>query len=241
MVDVVTYRWPDKWKYISTNKVGNDTYSDKSKNEMADGVYYDDRYVDNLHAGIAKYLTIPHKIVHFDETTGFADPFPGWFQLMSFMGRSEPFLFITLDCVLVNNIDDLVRMGRENGCLTCSPCVTKKSNPNTNAVWVEGCQEYHELFKSRYHADTTVFSDTQNNYSAQPWEHDEDFIIKEVPYKLYPREWRLSYRMSEARPPEDSVKFINFHGLPKPHQAIEGYKRHGKKWQSDWLKEYWHV
>lgn len=218
-VNIVTYLWPYKWQYIATKK------------HKTDGVLYTEEYVEKLHNSITRNLSYPHEFHHFDKNN-FMDPFPGWFQLMSFMQLPFPFMFFSLDTVITGSLDEVVDFAREKNKLTvCRDVVPESLLPNMNMAWIQDCQYLYKKFKEIY-GDGSLFTNDRNDYSKQPVYHDEDFLEKYGSYEFFPDKWRISYKIGlrdNEAPLKPDLKIINFHGYPKPHQVED--RRIEKHWR----------
>ena len=210
MVDIVTYRWDQPWEYIATRAYGKP------------GVLYTEEHVNMTHRMIRKNMSLPFQIYHYSRdgadkvgddviSCEFVDEYPGWYQFFSFMRRERPYLFISLDNVIVDDLAPFVEYARGKGFHTSvDPC---DKSCYTGVCWIENCQEYADLFDEFFHSDDFTTNDKK-------W-HDEMFIERKiVNYGKFPTEWICSYKRQYLRKRKcREAKIYMFNGFPKHYEV----------------------
>ena len=215
------------------------------------GTKYSLDYVQVLYNMVQRHLTIPHKFICFSDhvkpqkiLTGdiefrkFKDShYEGWWNKMQlFREESDlkgPCLYMDLDVVLLDNINDLATFGDDMtfGVINDFNILTKEYNSSimkfnnevaTDLVWKPFLQQKTEVMK---------LQGDQNAMSK---------LVKGSQYlKVMPDEWSYSYKWFSRQAPrfdkskwtfekKDKAKVAVFHGRPLPHDSDQ-----------DWVKKEW--
>ena len=215
------------------------------------GTQYSLDYVQVLYNMVQRHLTIPHKFICFSDhvkpqkiLTGdiefrkFKDShYEGWWNKMQlFREESDlkgPCLYMDLDEVLLDNINDLATFGDDMtfGVINDFNILTKEYNSSimkfnnevaTDLVWKPFLQQKTELMK---------LQGDQNAMSK---------LVKGSQYlKVMPDEWSYSYKWFSRQDPrfdkrkwtfekKDKAKVAVFHGRPFPHESTQ-----------EWVKKEW--
>ena len=215
------------------------------------GTKYSLDYVQVLYNMVQRHLTIPHKFICFSDhvkpqkiLTGdiefrkFKDShYEGWWNKMQlFREESDlkgPCLYMDLDVVLLDNINDLATFGDDMtfGVINDFNILTKEYNSSimkfnnevaTDLVWKPFLQQKTELMK---------LQGDQNAMSK---------LVKGSQYlKVMPDEWSYSYKWFSRQDPrfdkskgtfekKDKAKVAVFHGRPFPHESTQ-----------EWVKKEW--
>ena len=215
------------------------------------GTKYSLDYVQVLYNMVQRHLTIPHKFICFSDhvkpqkiLTGdiefrkFKDShYEGWWNKMQlFREESDlkgPCLYMDLDVVLLDNINDLATFGDDMtfGVINDFNILTKEYNSSimkfnnevaTDLVWKPFLQQKTELMK---------LQGDQNAMSK---------LVKGSKYlKVMPDEWSYSYKWFSRQDPrfdkskwtfekKDKAKVAVFHGRPFPHESTQ-----------EWVKKEW--
>jgi len=162
---------------------------------------YDGAYVRKLRNMVAKHLTVPHRFICYTdkpvegvECREIEDQwkqYPGyWAKTKLFkVGVPKPFLYIDLDSVLLQNIDDLIPKNKVlTTCRTVklSSIGTKHKEANRGyrgPWWYAKCQS-HVIYvpEGEYKQPTDV--------DVSYWVGDQDWLGWEYPdIAFYPDEW----------------------------------------------------
>ena len=215
------------------------------------GTKYSLDYVQVLYNMVQRHLTIPHKFICFSDhvkpqkiLTGdiefrkFKDShYEGWWNKMQlFREESDlkgPCLYMDLDVVLLDNINDLATFGDDMtfGVINDFNILTKEYNSSimkfnnevaTDLVWKPFLQQKTELMK---------LQGDQNAMSK---------LVKGSQYlKVMLDEWSYSYKWFSRQDPrfdkskwtfekKDKAKVAVFHGRPFPHESTQ-----------EWVKKEW--
>lgn len=231
------------------------------------GDKYGSEYVNKLYGMVSRNLTIPFKMTCFtDDDTGVlpqisTHPLPsldlpagtperGWNKLSTFQndlaGLEGEALFLDLDVVIVDNIDDLFSFPAEFAIIQDAKLKRKKIGNSS-------------VYRFKIGAHEAILKKFQSNFSSIQAKHrnEQAYLSAEVNalgklsfwpeawcpsfkyHCMYP--WPLNYFMT-ARIPE-GAKIIIFHGHPEPDEAIAGittkWYRHVRP--TKWIEKYWHA
>ena len=192
---------------------------------------YTEEHVNMTHRMIRNHMSIPFQIHHYSRNGAdkvgddvvshdFVDEYPGWYQFFSFMRRERPYLFISLDNVIVKDLAPFVEYGHGKGLCTCQSY--EPGSVHTGIVWVENCQKYHKLFDNFFHSKEFTTDDSK-------WQ-DEKFIEHRIKtFKTFPLGWGRSYK-NHLKKGKDcrGVKFFSFTGFPKHYELLE---------KEEWIKK----
>lgn len=222
-------------------------------------------YVNRLYGMVARNLTKPFRFVCFTENDeGIRpeveiQPLPelhipeglperGWRKLTVFArgfgGLEGPTLFLDLDVVIVDNIDDLFTYPGE------FLIVHDKLRPNK----MEGNSSVFRFEPGKYPEILDYFVENFEQVRGEV-RHEQAYLSREMvklgKMQFWPDEWVPSFKYGCAPPLWKSffkapsiptgAKVILFHGLPNPPEAAEGisgkWYRHIKP--SPWINDYW--
>ena len=229
------------------------------------GNKYGPDYVNKLYNMVAKHLTKSFRFICFTENKigihGNIEIFPlpqikmaqnkperGWRKLSILQKGLHDIkgtcLFLDLDIVIVDNIDDLV--GLKGEFFIAFDKLKRKSKIGNSSVF---------RFEASAHDD--IYQNFNNNYSKILHEFRNEqaylssMIVKKGIFQYWPETWcpsfkyhcvpnfPLNYFLSPTIP--TGAKIILFHGLPEPNEAAIGksgkWYRYIKK--SPWINEHW--
>ncbi len=222
-------------------------------------------YVNRLYAMVEKNLTIPFRFVCFTEKSNGIraeveiQPLPeldlpkgiperGWRKLTVFAkqfgGLEGATLFLDLDVVIVDNIDELFSVDGE--------FLIIKDHKRRHRL--EGNSSVFR-FEIGKHSD--ILDYFINNFEKVRSEvrHEQAYLSKQMHKKGILKFWQTSWMPSfkyhcapnlliswfKAPTIPDNAKIIIFHGLPNPPEAIKGisgkWYRHLKP--ATWIEKYW--
>lgn len=219
------------------------------------GTEFSAEYVNKLYYGIKRNTTIPFKFYCFTEDSTSINsnvkilPFSidylkGWWNKMYLFhpdnGLSGDVLFLDLDVLITNNIDDFLQP-RDNFTIMCKGIFD--SNPKENNIFNSSMYLFNHD-KMSYMWDIFV----KNIEDMAKLKGDQCFLSKYLDHskvdifqKLFPDRLK-SYKWDcyeNGFPAGTSM--IHFHGNPRPHQAIsETITAGGKIYKPrSWVKDYW--
>ncbi len=222
-------------------------------------------YVNKLYAMVERNLTFPFIFTCFTENShgirsevkiqplpelALPDNIPerGWRKLTvfakNFGGLSGSTLFLDLDVVIVDNMDDFFTLPGEFF------IAHDKRNPQK----MEGNSS---VFRFEIGAYPEILHYFEQNFEKVKSEvrHEQAYLSRELhkkgKLKFWPDEWVPSFKYRcapswikswfEAPVIPKDAKVILFHGLPNPPEAIKGIS--GKWYRhiqpSPWIKEHW--
>lgn len=222
------------------------------------GDKYSSQYVNVLYNMVKRHTTVPHKFVCFTEDTNGIDPnveclpLPDmkvtkgwWFKPLFFNPDLLPEgtrLFLDLDLVIFNNIDNLFTYEPGKFCIIRD--FNRFQQPNWNRM-------NSSVFRLDYKDQAHVYKE----FVRDPVQHirrfhgDQDFIFSQVKnnFAFWPDEWIQSYKWEmRGKPPMTRLptgrNFVEpgepkilpntsvavFHGDPNPHNCID-----------EWPKQHW--
>ena len=222
-------------------------------------------YVNKLYAMVERNITLPFRFICFTENNSGIrseveiQPLPeldlpeniperGWRKLTVFAkdfgGLSGKTLFLDLDVVIVDNIDDFFTV--EGNFLIAHD----KKNPKK----MEGNSSVFRFEIGKYSQILSYFEENFDQIKSEV-RHEQAYLSREI-HKLGELEfWNdawvpsFKYRCApswirswfEAPSIPKNAKIILFHGLPNPPEAIQGIS--GKWYRhiqpSPWIKKYW--
>tara|TARA_B100001778_G_C18491997_1_gene585505 strand:- start:244 stop:957 length:714 start_codon:yes stop_codon:yes gene_type:complete len=227
------------------------------------GTKYSADYVNRLYGMVQRQLSLPHRFVCLTEDTAGIDSaietLPllrndlkhSYTKLQLFLNPLHDIegdiLFLDLDTVILNPIDDLFL-----------------HEPNAEFIglheWFDDflgsstfrfeagkfpfiLEEWDNAVQNRFTEENTFDNATNetnltyhdlNAFPPEVYRGDQEWITKalrdrEVPIHWYPDGWLLSYKwhVQKEKPFMDAMS-ITFHGLPKPHQVT-----------ADWVLKNW--
>ncbi len=222
-------------------------------------------YVNRLYAMVNKNLTIPFRFVCFTENSDGIrkeveiKPLPeldlpaniperGWRKLTVFAkdfgNLSGTTLFLDLDVVIVDNIDELFKIDGEF--LIVRDHKRRRRNEGNSSVFRFEIGKYPEILDYFIKNFEKVRSEVR---------HEQAYLSKQMhrlgKLKFWPNSWTPSFKyhcapnllLSWFKAPTipKDAKIIIFHGLPNPPEAIKGisgkWYRHIKP--TPWIKDYW--
>ncbi len=229
------------------------------------GDKFDASYVNRLYGMVSRNLNLPFKFVCFtDNSSGIRDeviikPLPkldlppniperGWRKLTLFSkdlgGLSGKALFLDLDVVIVDNIDDFFKIDGEF--LIVRDHKRRRRNEGNSSVFRFEIGKYPEILDYFVKNFEKVRAEVR---------HEQAYLSKQMHKKgilqFWPNEWTPSFKyhaipkfpislFKEPTIPK-GAKIIIFHGLPTPKDAIEG--KSGKWYRflkpTKWIKDYW--
>lgn len=221
-------------------------------------------YVNRLYGMVSRHLTLPFKFVCFtDNASGIYPeieiqslpkldlpkntPERGWQKLTVFSkdfgGLTGKTLFLDLDVVIVDNIDDFFNV--KGDFLIINDTKRDKQEGNSSVFRFE-IGKYPEILSHFEQNFNTIKSEVR---------HEQAYLSREI-YKLgklnfWQNQWTPSFKYnccpnwfaSWFKKPfiPSGAKIIIFHGLPNPPEAIKGISG---KWYRHiqpavWIKDYW--
>ena len=222
-------------------------------------------YVNKLYAMVERNLTIPFRFVCFTEDPKgirqeveiqslpeieLPDNIPerGWRKLTvfaeNFGGLSGRTLFLDLDVVIVNSIDEFFTIPGDFLIAFDSKKVKKKEgNSSVFRFEIGQYPQILEYFKENF------------EQVRKEVRHEQAYLSREMnklgKMQFWPKKWVPSFKyhcapswirswFESPHIPEDA-KIILFHGLPNPPEAIKGIS--GKWYRhiqpSPWIEKYW--
>jgi len=222
-------------------------------------------YVNKLYAMVEKNLTIPFRFVCFTENGNgvrseveiqalpelkLSDNIPerGWRKLTvfaeNFGGLSGQTLFLDLDVVIVDNMDDFFTVPGD------FLIAHDKKNPKKR----EGNSSVFRFEIGKYPQILSYFEENFDQIKNEV-RHEQAYLSREI-HKLealqfWNDDWVPSFKYRcapswirswfEAPSIPKDAKIILFHGLPNPPEAIKGIS--GKWYRhiqpSPWIEKYW--
>lgn len=229
------------------------------------GTKFPPLYVDRLYGMVARNLTKPFRFICFTENgEGIRpeveiQPLPelhipeglperGWRKLSVFAkdfgGLEGPTLFLDLDVVIVDNIDDFFTYPGD------FLIVHDKLRPGK----MEGNSSVFRFEPGKYPEILDYFIENFEQVRGEV-RHEQAYLSREMAklgkMQFWPDEWVPSFKYGCAPPLWQSffkapsipgnAKIILFHGLPNPPEAAQGisgkWYRHIKP--SPWINDYW--
>ncbi len=229
------------------------------------GTKYPADYVNRLQRMVARHLSRPHRFICLtDDAAGLnegIEPFPippmpvdvsgperGWNKILTFSTELYDLqgqcLFLDLDLLVVDNIDDLFAM--EGDVLIIKDWLKHDGTGNSSVYRFE-IGKHPEVLQE--------FIDRWPNVKKE-YRNEQEFIsavlLRKGALKYWPDEWCRSFKrhcmqpfpLSLFRMPAipDGAKVIVFHGHPHPDEAIKG--KSGKWYRTvrptAWIEDYWH-
>lgn len=178
-------------------------------------------YVDKLHAGVERNLTVPFTFREVTEAD-LPEGRTGWFNKLHLLEMFDgDVLYIDLDVILTGNIDHLVYLGQ-----------TDRSK-----IWARDDWSYPAT-KPRYGKEATINSsvmfwhgrwDMSGAERLIPETHGDQGIITQLFWPdrigLLPNGSIKSYKYDVRDRFAQPEPVVVFHGNPKPHQLTEGWVR----------------
>lgn len=222
-------------------------------------------YVNKLYAMVARNLTLPFRFVCFTEkgegirSEVEIQPLPeldipsnlperGWRKLSVFAkdfgGLSGKTLFLDLDVVIVDNIDDLFTVSGEF-LIAHDKHKPQKMEGNSSVFRFE-IGKYPEILENFEKNFTQIRNEVRHEQAYLSREMHKlgklrfwkDAWVPSFKYRCAPS-WIRSWFEAPSIP--DKAKIILFHGLPNPPEAIKGIS--GKWYRhiqpSPWIEEHW--
>ncbi len=229
------------------------------------GTKYGAEYVNKLYGMVDRNLTLPFHFVCFtDDATGIRSevsilPLPflqlpkgtperGWNKLSTLQqglgGLTGQALFLDLDIVIVDNIDDLLTYPAPFAII--QDAKLSRQMIGNSSVYRFEIGRYHDVldyFQQNFHSIQKEHRNEQAYLSAEIHKRGE---LNFWPHAWCPsfkyhcmKHWPLAY-FQDATIPKDA-KILIFHGHPVPSEAILGetYAWYRPVRPTPWLKEYW--
>lgn len=223
-------------------------------------------YVNKLYAMVKRNITLPFRFVCFTEDNNGIhpdveiQPLPelnipeniperGWRKLSVFAkdfgGLSGKTLFLDLDVVIVDNIDDFFNV----------PGDFLIAHDKHKPTKMEGNSSVFR-FEIGKHTDVLEYFEANFNTVKNEVRHEQAYLSKQIhkigKLQFWQDSWVPSFKYRcapswikswfEAPSIPKDAKIILFHGLPNPPEAIKGIS--GKWYRhiqpSPWIEEYWH-
>lgn len=229
------------------------------------GTKYGADYVNKLYGMVSRNITLPFQMVCFtDDPTGInpavitqdlpplnlpeGAPERGWNKLTTlekdFGGLTGEVLFLDLDVVIVDNIDELFSYPAEFAIIRDAKLT--RSMVGNSSVYRFKIGRYDDVLQSFRKNFSTVQKDYRNE---QAYLSDE--VRKKGDLSFWPDGWCPSYKYHCMKPwplnyfqdafIPDGAKVLIFHGHPVPSEAIEGittkWYRHVRP--TPWIADYW--
>ena len=201
------------------------------------GTKYSSLYVNKLYSMVQRNLTIPHRFICFTDDINGINPeieckpiIPtsehavGWWHKISFFAEkiddlSGTMLFLDLDVVIVNNIDDFFTYEPNKFCIVLDTGFRHKTIYNSSIFRME-IGKYSYIYEDYLNNSRTIMRSMLG---------DQDLITQKINNpSLWPAQWVPSYKndlTNHGRKPAiitPETKIIIFHGHPKPNEAIMG-------------------
>ena len=218
-------------------------------------VYYGDKYstdyVQVLYNMVQRNTTVPHKFIVYTDHVKlhkivdgdieyrqfFHHDLQGWWNKMQLYSPEAclkgPTLYMDLDVVILNNIDQMFNFGDDNtfGVIRDFNPATGQFNSSIIKFNNEIAQEY--IWKP-FIADKQKYLKLQGDQNAM------SVLIEKCPHlKIMPDEWTFSYKWNNRIKPRfhktewtfecasESLVSV-FHGQPNPHESTQ-----------EWVKNHW--
>ncbi len=229
------------------------------------GDKYPADYVNRLYAMVKRNLTLPFQLVCFTEhseginpdveirplpSLGLPDNIPerGWLKLATFQNPladlSGTALFLDLDVVIVDNIDDLFTFDAEF--VLCIDEKKKAQRIGNSSVY---------RFEIGKHADVLEYF--LNNFDTIKKQHrnEQAYLSSQMNMKntlsFWPQQWCPSFKYHcipkfprnfwQEPAISEGAKIVLFHGKPEPYEAEKGVS--GKWYRHfrpvSWITKYW--
>ena len=228
------------------------------------GEKYSAEYVNRLYGMVQRQLSLPHRFVCLTEdSTGIdsvietlplirTDLKHSYTKLQLFLNPLHDIqgqiLFLDLDTVILNSIDDLFLHKPEAKFIGLHEWFDDFLGSSTFRFEAGQfpfiLEEWDKSVKGRFteeHIFDAATKETNlqyhdlNSFPPEVYRGDQEWITKALrdkgePIEWYPDGWLLSYKwhVETGKPFMDS-KSITFHGLPKPHEVTD----------IDWVQENW--
>ena len=229
------------------------------------GNKYGPEYVNKLYGMIKRNITLPFVLTCFTDNDSGINPdintselpkldLPsdtperGWNKLSTLKtnlgGLNGEVLFLDLDVVIVDNIDELFSYSAEF--VIIKDTKLKRSVTGNSSVY---------RFKIGEHSDILQTFQKDFDTVKKQYRNEQAYLSAEVHKKnqlsYWPKEWcpSFKYHCMKAWPqnyfkdPEipEGAKIVIFHGHPEPHEAIAGITQ---KWyrfvrQTQWVGIHW--
>ena len=181
------------------------------------GTKYSSEYVNKLHSMVERNLTIPHEFVCITDdpegvncrTIKYEDDLPGWWGKLTFF-KKRPYnlkgrlLFLDLDIVILNNIDDIATFPHEFGIIKDWHYESYNSS-----VFVLDVGKRRKVW------------DKFNNRVMNRLHGDQDWITDHAKAELFPNDWCLSYKTHAVF--GQAGKIMVFQGNPCPHEVNDSW------------------
>lgn len=179
-------------------------------------------YVNKLHSQVTKNVTLPHRFLCLtDDPTGVtADCVPvspwlpkWWGKLTVFQkapyGLSGKLLFIDLDTIIVDNIDELLTYPSD----LCMLQDFTKPERYGSGIFLLSIGSHIEVWDKFTPA---VMEQPQYRLGG-----DQLWIQHQVAHTdTWPADWCVSYKLHAKTAVPNNAKVVCFHGKPRPHEAI---------------------
>lgn len=229
------------------------------------GSKYGANYVNTLYAMIARHISLPFQLTCFTDDANGIDPHVqirdlpalelpqgaperGWNKLTTLQtnlgGLSGDVLFLDLDVVIVDNIDEFFSYPAKFAIIRDAKLQHRMiGNSSVYRFEVGRYESILEKFRQQYAEIQQNFRNEQAYLSHETHARGEltfwpDRWCPSFKYHCM-QPWPLAY-VKDAKMPE-GAKIIIFHGHPEPHEAIQGITH---KWYrpvrpTQWVADYW--
>lgn len=228
------------------------------------GTKYPADYVNRLHRMVAKHLTVPFRFVCLtDDASGLnegIDYFPipdmpvdvsgperGWTKILTFSselyGLKGQALFLDLDLLIVDNIDELFTMP---GDVLIIKDWLKRDGTGNSSVYRFEVGKHPDVLQEFIDRWPDVKKDFRNEQ-----EFISAVLLRKGALTYWPETWCRSFKrhcmhpfpkslFKDPRVPQ-GAKVVVFHGHPHPDEAIRG---ESGKWYrfmrpATWIQDYW--
>jgi hypothetical protein len=174
--------------------------------------------------------------------------------------NGERVFFFDLDMVMISNIDELFNYPEENKFYIINDWNTKDNSVGQASCysWVVGTVGYvKKYFEDNPKEVVDRFTTASQEYLSSK------IIEKEGKLNFWPEDWFCSFRfhcmhsfgplrhfIDPSIPKKKDLKVIVFHGVPNPHEAINGIWniRKGQEWKrlykfcrpTKWIENFWY-
>ncbi len=229
------------------------------------GTKYGAEYVNTLFNMIKRHITLPFQLTCFTDDTGGINPqirlcelprldlpteIPerGWHKLTTLQndlgGLHGNVLFLDLDVVIVNNIDDFFHYPAEFAIIRDAKLRRRLiGNSSVYRFTVGQHDAILQKFRREFNSVRQKYRNEQAYLSAEIHQKNQlsfwpDSWCPSFKYHCM-KPWPLSY-FQDAEIPKDA-KIIIFHGHPEPQEAIQGITH---KWYrpvrpTQWVTKHW--
>jgi len=194
------------------------------------GTLYNEEYVNSLYKGIQRNVTIPHEFICFSEdATNVVAPckslpelnLTGWWNKMWLFNKELPvkyerILYIDLDTVILNNIDNILLNLTDDFYILRDFYKPTKGWGSGLMSWKAGNENLWEKFISTSHRPGHGDQGFIQAYKKEPVTFWQDAFPNDV----------ISYKVHYLKEQQDG-KILCFHGKPRPHEVPSIWQKYG--------------